>query len=257
MAESSPIRRVCILGAASAMAEATARLLAARGDHIALVARDAGRLEAIGGDLLSRGAGAVVRRTADLAALDDPAGFLGEVSQALGGLDAVLIFYGYLGEQARAEIDLAEAQRILHVNFTSAATLSLAAAARLQASAHPRPALVAIGSVAGDRGRASIFIYGAAKAGLAVLYQGLAHSFARKASKVRAVVIKAGFVDTPMTAQIANRSGLLWAKPEAIGQIVLKAMERGGPIVYAPWFWRFILLIIRCLPQPVINKVNL
>lgn len=256
MAEPTHARKVLILGAASAMAEQTARLLAARGDHLALVARDAGRLAAIAGDLASRGAGAVVQRQADLADLNDPDALLDDVAQALGGLDAVLIFYGYLGDQARAETDLAEARRILKVNFSSAAEISLAAAQRLETSAHAKPVLIAVGSVAGDRGRASNFVYGAAKGGLAVLYQGLQHRFARRGSRARAVVIKAGFVDTPMTAAFP-KGGPLWAKPETIAKIVDKAMEGGGPIVYAPWFWRFVMLIIRLLPQPLMNKVNL
>ena len=177
-------------------------------------------------------------------------------SPALRGLDAVLLFYSGLGDQTVAESDAAEAARLLNVNFLSAATLSLAAAVRLEASDFPRPVLLCIGSVAGDRGRASNFIYGAAKGGLAILYQGLQHRFALKRLAVRAVVIKAGFVDTPMTAAF-TKGGPLWATPEAVARIVVRAMEKGGPILYAPWFWRWIMLIIRLLPQPLMNRLKL
>jgi short-subunit dehydrogenase len=256
MTETSPVRRVCILGAASAIGEETARLLAAKGDALALVARDAGRLETIARDLASRGASKVAMRTADLARLEDPGAFLDGVSGELGGLDAVLIFHGVLGDQAEARADPSAALRLLEVNFISAAVLSLAAVTRLEASGYPTPALVAVGSVAGDRGRASNFVYGAAKGGLAILYQGLAHDLARGGSKVRAVIVKAGFVDTPMTAAF-DKGGPLWAKPATIAAVVVKAMETGGPIVYAPWFWRGVMLAIRLLPQTAMNRVNL
>ena len=105
--------------------------------------------------------------------------------------------------------------------------------------------LVVIGSVAGDRGRQSNYLYGAAKAGLATLVQGLAHRMALHAPKgARAVLVKPGFVDTPMTAGM-KKGGPLWASPAAIAAIVRRAADKGGPIVYAPWFWRYILLIIR------------
>jgi short-subunit dehydrogenase len=255
MADTLPARSVIIIGAASAMAEHTARQLAAQGARLALVARDAGRLETLAADLTSRGAAKTVTRALDLLRVEDPAALIDALKQELGELDSVLIFHGYLGDQAKAETDIAEARRILTVNFNSAAELSLAAANILETSAHPRPVLLAIGSVAGDRGRASNFVYGAAKGGLAVLYQGLAHRFGA-GSKVRAVVIKCGFVDTPMTAGFP-KGGPLWATPEQVAKVIVGAMERGGPIVYAPWFWRFVMLIIRLLPQPIMNRVKL
>lgn len=249
-------RRVCILGATSAIGEHTARLLAARGDRLALAARNPRRLEAIAADLESRGAVVVARRAIDLADIQDPGALLDELTAPLGGLDAVLIFHGDLGDQALAEADPALARRSLEVNLVSAATLSLAAASRLEAGRSAAPVLIAIGSVAGDRGRASNFVYGAAKAGLAVLYQGLRHRFALRGARTRAVVIKAGFVDTPMTAAL-RKGGPLWARPEAIARIVVAAMDRGGPIVYAPWFWRWIMLAVRLLPQAVMDRLDL
>ena len=187
---------------------------------------------------------------------DDPVALLQGIGRELGPLDAVLIFQGELGDQHQAASDPALARRLLQVNVLGAATLSLAAATLLDASEHPRPVLLCVGSVAGDRGRASNFIYGAAKGAIAVFYQGLQHHFARTGSKVRAVVVKAGFVDTPMTAELP-KGGLLWAEPEAIAAVINAAMERGGPIVYAPWFWRWIMLVIRLLPQSLMNRFNI
>jgi NAD(P)-dependent dehydrogenase (short-subunit alcohol dehydrogenase family) len=246
---------VCVLGATSAVAEHVARRLVERGDRVALVGRNAARLAAIAADLRSRGAGLVVVRAADLAARTDPGALLDATARELGGLDAVLIFHGLLGDHGRAEADPGAARLVLETNFASPAAFALAAAARLEDSAHPKPVLLAVGSVAGDRGRASNYVYGAAKAGLAVLFQGLAHRFALARRNVRVVLVKPGFIDTPMTAEF-DKSGPLWSTPDAVAAVVVRAMERGGPIVYAPGFWRWIMLVFRLLPQPAMNRVR-
>ena len=141
---------------------------------------------------------------------------------------------------------------MLRTNLTSAAAWCLGTASILEAQGYG--ALLVIGSVAGDRGRASNYIYGATKAGLGVLVQGIAHRLAK--SCARAVLIKPGFVDTPMTEGIPNK-GLLWAKPEAVGQVIARAVEEGGPIVYAPSFWRGIMTVVRFLPNVIFSRLNL
>ncbi len=257
MTKAAGIRNVAIFGATSAMAEHTARRLAARGDRLALVARNPGRLAAVAADLGGLGAGVVITRIVDLAGLMDPGALLDDLAAALGGLDAVLLFQGVLGDRGQADSETASANGLLDVNLVGPALLSLAAIPRLEAGAGPRGGvLLAIGSVAGDRGRASNFIYGAAKGGLAVLYQGLHHRLAREGSRVRAVIVKAGFVDTPMTANF-DKSGPLWARPGALADIIVAAMDRGGPILYAPFFWRWIMLAIRLLPQGIMDRLDL
>lgn len=247
--------RIVILGATSAIAEATARLYAQEGAAIALAGRDASRLERIAADLKARGAASASILATDLSLGDDIEPQLDGMVETLGGVDHVLLFYGVLGDQARAETDIAAASELLRVNFTSAALWSLAAAKRLEAQGHG--SLVVVGSVAGDRGRQSNYVYGAAKAGLATLVQGIAHRFALRGGKLlRAVVVKPGFVDTPMTDGI-KKGGPLWAKPDAVAAIIRKAADRGGPIVYAPWFWRPILWIIRFFPAPLFHKLPL
>src|SRR5262249_51154033 len=159
-------------------------------------------------DLLARGAKTCRTWPGDLAAVTDATAELGGMAQALGGsVDAVLLFYGVLGDQKLAERDVGEARRIVGVNFTSAAEWCLAAAALLERQ--NAGVLVAVSTVAGDRGRQSNYVYGAAKAGLTTLVEGIAHRLAR--TRARAVVIKLGFVDTPMTAHI-EKGGPLWAK---------------------------------------------
>ena len=244
--------RIIALGALSAMGEATLRLYAEEGARLVLVGRGDDRLKALALDLEARGAKSVVVWPLDLVGCADPRAELARMAGAIGGLDSVLLFYGTLGDNAKAEKDMGEARSILATNFTSAAEWSLAAADLIEAQNHG--SLVVIGSVAGDRGRQSNYIYGAAKGGLGLLVQGLAHRLARCGG--RAVVIKPGFVDTPMTAGIA-KGGPLWAKPEAVARIIKKAATNGSPVVYAPGFWRWIMLAIRTVPSPVFHKTKL
>ena len=139
----------------------------------------------------------------------------------------------------------------IQTNFTSAVAWSLAASGILERQ--HSGTLIVIGSVAGDRGRRSNFVYGACKGGLAHLIEGIAHKLV--AFGARAVIIKPGFVDTPMTA--AFDKGVLWSKPEAVAAIIARAAERGGPVIYAPAFWGLIMLIIRQFPTFVFNKLNI
>jgi decaprenylphospho-beta-D-erythro-pentofuranosid-2-ulose 2-reductase len=244
-------KRVVILGATSGIAEAAARIWAARGARFALVARNHEKLSAVAADLKARGAALTETIVADCADADAPA-TLKRIVEALGGIDIVLLAYALPGDQQACERAPEATAEVLRTNFTSAAAWCLAAASILEAQGSG--ALVVIGSVAGDRGRGSNYVYGASKAGLGALVEGIAHRLAR--SGARAVLIKPGFVDTPMTAAITTK-GLLWAKPEAVASTIVAAAERGPPVVYAPWFWRGIMLIVRNTPAFVFHRTNL
>ncbi len=243
--------RVAIFGATSAIAQATARLLAKRGARLHLVARDAAKLEAVRADLAVRGAGAVTTALADL---DDPsrhAALVDAAIEALGGLDAALIAQGILPDQAEAARDPESARRSLHTNFVAPALLIGVLAERLEARG--AGTLVAISSVAGDRGRASNYIYGSAKAALSTYLDGLRGRL--HARGVRVVTIKPGFVDTPMTAHF--RKGALWASPARVAEGIVRAMERGTAVAYVPWFWRPIMLVIRLIPEAIFVRLKL
>jgi decaprenylphospho-beta-D-erythro-pentofuranosid-2-ulose 2-reductase len=170
--------KVIILGATSAIAEATARLYAAESAELLLVGRQGERLAAIADDLRLRGAVRADTAVRDLADAGDAAVIFAGFVETLGGVDHVLLAYGTLGDQKIAERDLAAAERNLQVNFTSAAAWALAAADGLEQQG--RGSLIVLGSVAGDRGRRANFVYGAAKAGLATLVEGIAHRFCGK-----------------------------------------------------------------------------
>jgi decaprenylphospho-beta-D-erythro-pentofuranosid-2-ulose 2-reductase len=252
----SKARRVIVIGALSTIAIHACRLLAAEGASLALLARNEHRLADLAQDLRVRGAAKADAYALDLETAPDPAATLKQAAAALGGADAIAIFYGYLGDQTRAEADLGEALHIISANFSSASLWALAAADLLAQQGASESVLLGVSSVAGDRGRRSNYVYGAAKSGFSVLMQGIAHRFAAVAAGPRARVIKFGFVDTAMTAGIA-KGGPLWTSPQIAAQCAVRALDRGGPVIYAPWYWRWIMLVIRCLPAPIFNRVNL
>jgi short-subunit dehydrogenase len=244
-------KRIVILGATSAIAETTARLWAGEGARLVLAGRNPARLGSIADDLRARGAAAVHVVVLDLADAD-ARGELDRMAKLIGSIDVVLLAYGVLGDQLMAEQDPALARKVLETDFLSASAWCLAAANYL--ASRRAGVLIVIGSVAGDRGRGSNYIYGAAKAGLGILTQGIAHRLAPTGA--RAVLIKPGLVDTPMTAGKVPKS-ILRCRPDVIAAVIKKAAEGGGPVVYAPWWWRFVMLIIRHVPSQIFHKTKL
>lgn len=240
---------VAIFGATSAIAEQVARLYAAEGARLFLAARDQARLEAVAADLSVRG-GKVTTYVADFAAIAGMDAMLDACEAAIGKPDVALVAYGVLGDQARAEADPAVAAAELNVNFTSPACLLNALALRVELGA----VIAAITSVAGDRGRQSNYVYGAAKAGLSTFLEGLRHRLAAKG--VAVVDIRPGPVDTPMTSHMP-KSGSLWAQPERVARDIKRAIERRRPVAYTPWHWRHAMTVIRAVPRSIFHRTKL
>ena len=245
-------RLVVVLGATSAIAQAYARRRAGAGTRFALVGRREERLKAIAADLLARGAAAAEPMVAELSAIGEIEGAVETIRARFGPPQEIVLAYGVLGEQAAVERDLAGARAALDVNFTSA-VLWLLAFLKQHDAARPLTAIV-IGSVAGDRGRRTNFIYGAAKGGLDIFVQGLAHAYA--GTSVRFVMVKPGFVDTPMTAAFV-KDGPLWSSPDRIAADMERAVRRGARVVYTPWFWWPIMAVIRRLPWFVFRRMKI
>jgi len=242
--------KILILGATSAIAQAYARRRALGCDFI-LAARHEDRLAAIAADLKASGASSAEIFVADLAAMDRIEEAANGLRTRFGAIDEVVVAYGVLGEQAAAEQDLAQARVLIDNNFTSAALWVLAL---LKGRPENAPiTIVGIGSVAGDKGRASNFIYGSAKAAFDRFLEGLQHKY--DGSAVRIVRVKPGFVDTPMTAGIA-KGGPLWATPDHVAADIARAVEKGRRVVYTPWFWWAIMMIIRHLPWFVYRRLK-
>lgn len=245
------MHKVLIVGATSAIAEATARLFAGAGDAIFLVARRADRLEAVAQDLKVRGATAVGSRTMDINALDDHAAMLDEAEAALGGLDTVLIAHGTLPDQAACQTSVETMLEELRTNAVSTIALLTLLATRFEAQGGGSIAVIT--SVAGDRGRQSNYVYGTAKAAVDTFLEGLRQRLHK--SGVQVTTIKPGFVDTPMTAAFAK--GALWAKPDAVARHIHRAIARGVDVAYVPPFWRAIMLVIRGIPRRVFKRLKL
>lgn len=243
--------KVVILGALSGMATEIARIYAGRGADLGLLGSSADRLADLSADLRVRGAGNVRTLALDLSSPASYEATIGEFAGEMGGIDIFILAYGKLGDQAHAREDLQHAAEILTTNFTSAALWLLAAAKCVNQNG----TIAAFSSVAGDRGRRSNYVYGSAKAGLAVLAQGMAHELAGAGPRI--VVVKPGLVITPMTEGM-RRSGPLWASAGRAAQIVVNAIDRKrGPVVYVPGFWRWIMLIIRLVPAPIFHRTSL
>jgi decaprenylphospho-beta-D-erythro-pentofuranosid-2-ulose 2-reductase len=243
--------RVLALGATSAIAEATLRLLAEQHAAFFLVGRDSRKLAAVRDDLLTRGATAVTAFTADL---DDTAAhpaMLAHAVTALGGMDLAFLAHGVLGDQTAAEKDYAVAEAILHTNFLSAVSL-VGWLANYFESEH-RGVIAVISSVAGDRGRKSNYVYGASKGGLNVFLDGVRNRIDR--AGVHVLTIKPGFVATPMTAHLSRNA--LFAEPSQVAKHILRAIEKRRDVAYVPPFWGLIMLVVRNIPRRIFKKMNM
>jgi len=244
--------KIMIFGATSAIAQATARIMAARGDALILVGRSEEKLKAVADDLLVRGAERVdfTAMDANETARHEP--LIGTVYEMLGGLDTVLIAHGVLPDQDACQKDYSEAEASLQTNFMSVVSLLTPIANRFEEQKHG--CIAVISSVAGDRGRQSNYVYGTAKAAVSTFLSGLRNRLCK--AGVAVVTIKPGFVDTPMTAAF-EKKGFLWASPEAIAKGIVKAIDKRKDVVYLPFFWRWIMLIIRCIPERIFKKLGL
>jgi decaprenylphospho-beta-D-erythro-pentofuranosid-2-ulose 2-reductase len=245
------MQKILIIGATSAIAEAAARRFAGRGDSLYLLARNGERLEALLADLKIRGAAATAGACFDANDHERHAAVIEQAAAALGGLDAVLIAHGTLPDQQACQADAALALREIGTNALSVIGLLTHIANRFEAQ---RGGVIAvIGSVAGDRGRQSNYVYGSAKGMLAIFLQGLRNRLHK--AGVQVLTIKPGFVDTPMTA--AFPKGPLWATPEQVAHAIVKAMDARRDVLYTPFFWWGIMTIIRAIPESIFKKLSL
>jgi len=242
---------IAIFGATSAIAEAVARIYAVEGARFFLAARNAQHVEAIAEDLRVRGASSVHVAVADFGSVEACAPLCEAAREALGAIDVALVAHGSLPDQARCEHDSASLREALDVNLTSHAVLLMGLAGILESQG--RGSLVAIGSAAGDRGKRRNYVYGAAKGGVAVLAEGLMGRLGR--AGVCVTLVKPAFVDTPMTASFPK--GLLWISAERAGHAIVRAVRNGKSTVYVPWFWRWIMRVLRAVPQRAFARLDL
>jgi short-subunit dehydrogenase len=216
-----------------------------------LVARDGRKLKALTEDLKVRGAAKAVPFVMDANQFERHGAMLAAADKALGGLDLAFIAHGTLCDEAVCRRDYKAMEREFKTNFLSVVSILTPLANRFEKEG--RGTLAVISSVAGDRGRQSNYVYGTAKAGLSAFLQGLRGRLAP--AGVRVITFKPGFVDTPMTAHL--KKGLLFASAESTAKIMVRAMDRGADVVYVPWFWRWIMLVIKLIPERVFKNLKL
>lgn len=246
-------KRIVIVGATSAIAEHCARLWVKDGlVDLTLVGRDHGKTERVAADLGVRSPQSLIRvRTADF--IDPPAiSQLVDDITAEGAIDIVLIAHGSMPEQSLCQQVLTACHQALTVNGISPVLFAEAFVGHMQKA--NCGTLAIIGSVAGDRGRKSNYVYGAAKGLVARYVQGLQHRLADTGVKV--VLIKPGPTDTPMTAHLKQQGDHL-ARVEDVARLILKGINQGKPVIYAPAKWALIMMVIRHLPKAIFNKLEI
>lgn len=243
------VSTIVIAGATSAIARAVANRFVI-GSSFVLVARDAERLRAIAGDLMIRGARAAHIVVADLADVSDHVRVVHETCAVMSSIDLVVIAHGILPDQTRCDVDVDYAMATWTLNADSVISLTHRFVNLLIDQRHGTA--VVISSVAGDRGRASNYTYGAAKAAVTAYTSGLRGRAA--AHGVHVITVKPGFVDTPMTAHLKKNA--LFASADQVANDIAHAVNRGSATVYTPWFWRPIMSVIKALPERLFGKLR-
>ena len=241
-------KAVLLIGATSSITRALAHQMAQQGAVLHLAARDGFEVERVAKDIAIRYRAPISWSTFE--ALDD--GTHPELlKKTLDRLDGVVVSLGKLGDQQQAQVNFDHARQIIHSNYTGVVSVLTHIANYLEQQGSGF--IIGISSVAGDRGRQSNYIYGSAKGALNLFLQGMRNRLVK--SGVHVMTVKPGFVDTKMTF---GKSGMfLVASPEQVATAVMKALKKEKNIVYVPWFWCWIMLIIRIIPEQLFKRLKL
>lgn len=239
------MRRVLVVGATSAIALATARLMAARGDRLYLVGRDPTKLGSVLADLGDAVVGHEQAELTDHAAHPE---LIRRAVDTLGGIDVALICHGWLPDQLQTEHDYTVAEACFRVNLLSVVSLLLPLTDHMERARHGTIGVIT--SVAGMRGRPRNYTYGAAKAGVSTYLRGLRSRL--WPAGVRVVDLRPGPVITPMTE--GHPRNPLFATPETVAAGILRGLDRGYAVKYLPWYWWPVMQIVMRLPEPLFQR---
>lgn len=248
---------VVVLGSTSPIARAVALELARAGCDIVLGARDEEENTRIACDIAVRTGVQTWTLAFDAEDFQSHPALLGRCIELAGKLDGMVAAFGYMDEQAKGQAEFAVARRTIDINYTACVSLCELFAAHFEKQPAARapfkkPFIAVISSVAGDRGRQSNYIYGSTKSALSAYLQGLRNRLFH--TGVDVCTVKPGFVDTRMTFARDLKAA---AEPGAVGKSIVRAICKGRDVVYVPWPWRYIMLIIRHIPELVFKRLRM
>jgi short-subunit dehydrogenase len=245
------LKKILIIGATSAIAEATAQKIAKRGDHLFLVARNQDKLNMVAEKFKVTGGPYVTAYQMDVNDFNAHAPMLNCAEKAMSGINLVLIAHGTLSDQPACEQSVELTMQEIKTNGLSVISLLTHIANRFEKQQNGVIAIIS--SVAGDRGRQSNYVYGTAKSMVSTFTSGLRQRLHK--SGVSVITIKPGFVDTPMTQSF--KKGFLWATPDSIAKTICCAIDKKKNVVYAPFFWIGIMSVIKIIPERMFKKITL
>jgi decaprenylphospho-beta-D-erythro-pentofuranosid-2-ulose 2-reductase len=244
------IQTVLIFGGTSTIARSASEHFARLGYGLVLLGRDLDKLGTNAQDLRVRYGVPVDTAYFDATKTQLHGSLVADLAQKHQGPLGVLVAFGYLGDQLKAEYEFEEAQQIIQINFTGIVSLLTHISTLLQERGG---FIISLASVAGDRGRQSNYVYGSAKAGLEAFLSGLRNRLHPQG--VRVITIKPGFVDTPMT--FAKEGLFLLASPDAVGKAIVASLDGQRDVIYAPWFWSPIMTVIKTIPENIFKRLSL
>lgn len=241
---------IVILGASSAIARAIAAEVG-KDDQVMLLGRDLDDIGDTAADVHLQTGAKTFHQECDIGDATQRQQSIDYSIQSLGHIDVLFFCHGMMCEQEQALRDSDACARMLEINYT--ATVLFANAVLAHFEERKSGIFCFLSSVAGDRGRQSNFLYGSSKAALDTYVRGLQHKLAP--TNLHALLVKPGFVDTAMTWGLPGM--FLVASPERVARDIWRAIRKRRYTLYTPWFWRFIMLIIRCLPRFIFHKSKL
>ncbi len=242
---------IVIFGATSAIAQEVAKCYAKQNAHFYLIARSKNKLEAVANDLQIRGAKRVMTHDVDLSDFEKHKKMIAKSVEDLGRIDCVILAHGILAGDAKEGGAYEAAEDVFRINFLSYVSLLMPIAEYLEGQGSGTIAVIS--SVAGDRGRQSNFVYGSSKAALDCYAAGLRNKLFP--AGVHVITVKPGFVSTPMTAGL--KQGPLFAQSDTVGRAIYQAIQKKKDVVYVPFFWRFIMMVIKAIPECLFKRLKL
>lgn len=245
------MKNIVVFGANSEIARGIIRIFAAEGSRFYLFSRDPKRLEIFCADLKVRFGSEVAYSAFDFRDINDHEKYINEALAFLGSIDLVVVAHGILPDQKEYEHSASRILDSLNVNLSSA--LSFLTLVSNYMEERGRGTIVALSSVAGERGRKSNYVYGSAKAALSVFMSGLRGRLRK--SNVSVVTVKLGPVKTPMTAHLEQSR--LFAEPSVVAKDIVKAIRAGKGVVYIPSYWRVIMLVINIIPERLFHLLKI